>query len=722
MELSFIHSPMLWGLALASIPIIIHLLFRRRFLRIDWAPMHYLKLSIQKNRRRIRIEQLLLLALRTFLVLLLFFLVARPEMQMKGLAKWLGERGATSQFVLLDDTLSMGYKHDGRAAFERATELAAQVIGSLGPADRLTLILASRQDQPLYDEAEIPEPNDLRLELAKLRPTAIHAPWKTTFESLAKRVSSAEFPIRELTVITDLRKSGWDESLDEIGAEWASDRTRMRIFNVGSEREDNLALTEFKPLERLSLVGTTMPWEATVRNGTTRLMDSVDASFVVDDKPSVVRIPAIEPGQSVRVPLTTTFATPGPHSVGFQLPDDELPGDNQRWGVTRVQEQLRLQLVDGEPSGEPLESEIYFLSWSLALGAGDGGAFQILVATDADYGAASIGKPDLIALANLAQLTQTQADELRRLVEGGAGLMIFLGDQVDPANYNQLLFEGSKPLLPASLDTVVEGESSGLLLEDVEAGPLDAMKQLNPAVLERIKIKKHFAVRVAPNTPGVRVLARWNNPEGAPAVLERTVGRGRVLLWTITADKAWSDWPTEPSYVLATLEAAKAIARSDLGLVATTAGAPLRYAMNEGERVTRAEVEAPFQEEPQAPRVEANKELPKDAAGEYPSQLAFDDTRFSGLYRLSWELAPTGKGRDQVAVNPDAKESDLRRISEEDVQALFGSFKPDVITPVTEDDAVTSVFRREFWRPLAMWLLALLAIEAAFATWCGRQR
>ena len=80
---------MLWGLALAAVPIIIHLLFRRRFRRIDWAPMHYLKLSIQRNRRRVRLEQLLLLLLRTAIVLLLFFLVARPVMHAAGIGGWL---------------------------------------------------------------------------------------------------------------------------------------------------------------------------------------------------------------------------------------------------------------------------------------------------------------------------------------------------------------------------------------------------------------------------------------------------------------------------------------------------------------------------------------------------------------------------------------------------------------------------------------------------------
>ena len=65
------RRPMLSGLLLASVPII-HLLNRRRFQIIEWGPMKYLKLTIKTNRRRMRIEQLLLLIVRTLIVALLF--------------------------------------------------------------------------------------------------------------------------------------------------------------------------------------------------------------------------------------------------------------------------------------------------------------------------------------------------------------------------------------------------------------------------------------------------------------------------------------------------------------------------------------------------------------------------------------------------------------------------------------------------------------------------
>src|SRR5580698_10291629 len=105
-SLSFLNSSLLWGLVLASIPLIIHLLFRRRFRQIEWAPMRYLKLTIQRNRRRIQLEQLLLLLLRTGLLVLLFFYLARPVLNPTGLEQWLGTGGRSSQVVVIDDSLS----------------------------------------------------------------------------------------------------------------------------------------------------------------------------------------------------------------------------------------------------------------------------------------------------------------------------------------------------------------------------------------------------------------------------------------------------------------------------------------------------------------------------------------------------------------------------------------------------------------------------------------
>src|SRR6201989_370733 len=113
-------SPFLiWGTLLGVIPIIIHLLNRRRFRRVEWAPMRYLKLTIQRNRRRIQLEELLLLLLRIALPVLVFLYLARPLLNPTGLEEWLGSGGRSSQVVLIDDSLSMGYAVGDASAFQR---------------------------------------------------------------------------------------------------------------------------------------------------------------------------------------------------------------------------------------------------------------------------------------------------------------------------------------------------------------------------------------------------------------------------------------------------------------------------------------------------------------------------------------------------------------------------------------------------------------------------
>src|SRR3954452_24072943 len=107
--LTFLNPLLIWGALLGVIPVIIHLLNRRRFRRVEWAPMRYLKLTIQRNRRRIQIEQLLLLLLRVTLPVLLFLFLARPLVNPTGIEKWLGGAGRTSHVILVDDSLSMGY-------------------------------------------------------------------------------------------------------------------------------------------------------------------------------------------------------------------------------------------------------------------------------------------------------------------------------------------------------------------------------------------------------------------------------------------------------------------------------------------------------------------------------------------------------------------------------------------------------------------------------------
>ena len=719
--LTFLNSPLLWGLSLAAIPLIIHLLYRRRYRRVDWAPMRYLKLSIQRNRRRIRIEQLLLLLMRTALVLLLFFLVARPVMHAEGLSRWLGASGRTNRIVVLDDSLSMGYTQQGTTALARGQEVLADLLPTFGAKDAFTLLLASQPAEPVLREVELANVDDVIAIVRGVKPTEVLGAWETITGGVDDLMASGSYPIYEVTLVTDLRRTGWDEVLDRLANRWAAARVRLRVFDVGIAETANVALVGLEQVDRVALVAARTRFEAEITNDTAGQVAALEANFIVDGKASLVRVPEMAAGETIRLPLAATFQEPGEHDVAFELADDALPGDNRRSVVVAVRDSITVQLVDGEPSAEPLGGETDFLALALSLSGDAGDAFRVEVLTDSEWISTPARNPDVLVLAAVAQLSPERVEIVERQVASGTGLMIFLADGVDPVLYNQLLYKDGAGLLPAALVTVVDDEFSGLLVEAGEGSPLDALARLSPAALARIKVRKTYEVRLPEELPdGVRVLARWNNQAAAPAVLQKVFGDGSVLLWTTAADRSWSDWPTEASYVLAAREAARAIARTDARFRAFAAGQTLSVQVPASHDISVPAIEVPDGEEPK-PLVVTTPTLDGPQAAR-KAELSYSDTRRAGLYKITWKDSASGAMSQEFAVNPDRRESNLERISLEDFRGLWGALEPEVISIGNQADASLAVRGREIWRTLATCMLGLLVVEACFARWAGRPR
>src|SRR5262249_54108858 len=157
-----------------------------------------------------------------------------------------------------------------------------------------------------------------------------------------------------------------------------------------------------------------------------------------------------------------------------------------------------------------------------------------------------------IILANVAAPTYDQARKLAELVKGGTGLMVFTGGRLDTGLYNERMLREGEPLLPVALKSQTDEAFRGLVIEQVRPSPIEKLMDLKTSALERVSVRQIMSVEEPPaNSNTVRVLARWNDAARSPAVIERIVGEGRVLLWTTTADRAGNDWPTEPSFVMA---------------------------------------------------------------------------------------------------------------------------------------------------------------------------
>ncbi len=721
-------SPLLvWGTLLGIIPFIIHLLNRRRFRRVEWAPMRHLKLTIRRNRRRIQIEQLLLLLVRIALPVLLFLFLARPVLNPTGLEKWIVGGGRSSQVVLVDDSLSMGYAAGTPPAFHRAREVAGAILGATQPQDRCTLVAASAPRTPVFHEVEGGRREELASDALALPMSETHAAWSTVLEGVDEVVRSCTYPTRALTIITDLRKAGWDAGVGPVARRWSEAGVRVRVVDVGSDEVANVALEALVPLDRTILASAETHWEAVVRNNSPRVLARSKAVLRVDDRPTEVILPEIPPRQVARVPLVVRFPAAGMHDLSLQLPEDELAGDNQHWAAVPVKDSLLIRLVDGEPSSEPFGSEVDYLAAPLSIGVGDAEAWRVEVVQEENFLAPRLEPADVLVLANVASPTPEQALKLAQLVRGGTGLLIFTGGKVDAGLYNERLYRSGEPLLPVPLKVQVEETLRGLVVDPVTPSPIAKLRELKPSALERVAVRQFMAVDEPPGDAtgkgagAVRVLARWNDAARSAAIVERVVGAGRVLLWTTTADRAGNDWPIEPSFVLAAREAVRGAARPTSWAHTVTAGDRPRRVVHSSHQVANIRLTPPNGAEPKAL---AAIKVDDAASGDPSPASAIDlpDTRRAGLYRVAWDEGPLGTQQDLFASNPDPRESSLDRIAAPELKRLLAPLAVDVAVAKGDGTDGSSTTGREVWHEMAWGLLGLLLLEPIIASWVGRSR
>ncbi|MBX3442210.1 MAG: BatA domain-containing protein [Planctomyces sp.] len=709
--MSFLAPWLLYATVLASAPIIIHLLNRRRFLRVDWAPMKYLKLTLKANRRRLRIEQWILLAVRTLAVAALIFAVARPVSSTTDLAGFLRLQGRASRVIVIDDSLSMTHSSGGVSAFGRALQAAEQVLRALGPQDSLTVCTTSRPRSPFVRHAQLDSPDQVVAQVLALTPSDVASHWASTFAAADEHLQSSVFPIREVIVVTDLWSSGWGPDMVDLADRWATDGVTLRIVDVGLDPSENRRILSFAQADPVALVDTEVRFLAEIRNDGREAMLSEQALVSVNDVVQSVTLPDIPPGETVEAPLTLTFDEPGQHQLRLQLPQDSVPGDNERFLTVDVRRQVEVTLVDGDPGVKPFDSETDFLALALTAGNSQWKAQQVI---SSDWIGQPLEAPDVLVLANVDQIPPERAAELEALVQAGMGVLIFAGDEVDSQAWNEALHRDGRGLLPARIEQVREAESTGLIVEPLADSPLAALQRIAPEALARIRPRRVLEVALPADLPEhVRVLARWNDSKQTPALLEKRLGLGRVLFWTVTADRAWSDWPIEPSFVLSTRLAAQAVAARVSRWENLICGQPLRFPLDAQTLPQSVSIDRAGSPEPLEAVIDR-------AAAEGPEFL-LPSTRLAGAYEATWDEPGLGARSRQFAVSPDARDSEPERVRESDLPRYLGQLIPKMLRFTGESLSLASE-GTELWRSLAFAMIGLLLFESLFATWIGRVR
>lgn len=629
----FLESP-LAAAAIAggavSIPIVIHLLNRRRFRVVTWAAMRFLMSAQRKNSRRMRLEQFLLLALRCAMLLLLIAGLASVTSWAEAIWRWfaphaVAARGPSGQrahkILVLDGSFSMACKGPDGSAFDRARAAADRILADSEGGDGFSVVLMASPPRRI-----VPGPSEdarkVAAEIEALRLPHGNGDLAATLNTVASLVESSppKFPEKEVYFLTDLQQSSWilpQPGLAASALQKLQGRARTVLVDVGRETAGNLAVTGLTLGDDLATTGRVATLVATVQNFGAETRDvrvrflvgkarvaATDAAYT----PRLVHEAMVraERGQQTPVAFPYKFPAPGEYLVQVQIDNDALELDDVFQAVVAVRKQISVLLVNGKPFGEPFDQATEWLR--LALNPFDGGPNanaslarpRVLNPSQfADEGQGELTPFDCVFLCDVPSISLGEARRLEGHVRRGGGVVFCLGEQVQPGEYNRILYRGGNGLLPAPL---IGRQSASDLFNyqfameegaDKEA-PLKAFRgATDRSALLAARFRRFYQLgeptgpvkprRLLSFTPaaipgrepkatdskappaGGSALLEWNPPleDGERSARNaerdepdtqrftartRNLARGRVVLLNTTANSDWSNWPASPSY------------------------------------------------------------------------------------------------------------------------------------------------------------------------------
>ena len=541
--MGFVTPLLLGGAALVALPIVLHLVMRREAQQLQFPALRFVQQRRSLNQHRLRLRHLLLLALRCGIIALLAFALARPTL--RGSSAPGKQDAPVATALVFDNSLRMQYEHENRSRLEQAKDLAAWLLEQL-PADSPVTIVdrGGRQRGQDMDRTAA----ELRVE--RLDASATVRPMEDALRDATRWLEDKPDYRGEIYVFTDMSSEAWPaDTVAEFGKRIDELRgTNVYLIDVGVREPRNMRLGPLRlSSERLAPGGLLrLETELSTAGESNAVGEAVVELYVGDgaaapDKRGQQSV-ALSRERPAPVEFSLSGLELGTHQGFVRVAaSDALPTDDVRYFTVDVRPPSKILLL-----GETAEDAL-FLREALAPTAAVG-----LVQPKFACDVAQYGRIDEIALADFAAvglvdpppLPDATWKALADFADQGGGVGIYLGRRARREEMNR---PAPQELLPAKLRWQSR-EATYLRPVAVEHPALGELRELGDAVpWSEFPVFKYWELEAG--SQSAHVVASFAN--GKPALVERQLGAGRVLMLTTPVsepahDDPWNLLPTGP--------------------------------------------------------------------------------------------------------------------------------------------------------------------------------
>lgn len=698
--MTFLNPLLLLAALGIGLPILAHLLNRFQVRQTDWAAMRFLNRNVRVRSRQIKLKDLLLLILRCVAILLLALALSRPAWT-AAVDSWLpGERRA-GVIIALDTSFSMGHGNEA-SRFDRALEMVGVVTKSISPGDPVSLVLLGDEHRVVarnmaYEKARFEE----------LLSTGLLSPGSLDLGSvpkvLAELLEDMEASQKEVYLITDGQTREWRQPSKPLREGLARLGSMAEVFVIPVTGDSsNLAITDLELVSGVLRKGTTARYRATVQNFGDAPVSNIAVQCLVDGVQIDSKIiPLIEPGSTSTVSLFVPFHNAGATRITAEVTGDALAEDNVRHTVAVVRDRVSVLCVDGS-SGDAGRLVVAALL-ARADGA-QGEDYEVRSVPWLSLPSENLEEVDVIVFADVPEITEEQANQLSRFVRQGNGLVWFAGDNVKASAWNDLAASGDSPLLPARIGPIVEtsdalGAGKPLDPEMPDHNVCLPLLSLPEDLFSETRFLRQFEVEPTPASFAVLQLAGSD----APILIEQSLGRGHVFMFTTTAESTWNNMALTPVFPMVLQQ-----------MVTYLAGREFERPRTVSDSLTLTYVEQPDANDAvfETPSGESITVPVRENRGQFVAML--DTASESGFYLARVSVQAPGV---PIAVNVDPSESDVSCLPESELRSNLEGLGLHIASSAAELGSAIDANRtgRSAWRFFMYAALAFLVFESLFA-------
>ncbi len=723
-----------WGVAggfvLAAIPLILYLIERRRTPVADWPATQFFLAHLKRKIRWMQLKEFLVIILRTFILAGLVAALMRPGEVLRSPAavQQAGIRGAV---ILLDNSFSMaaGATESGNSThWERARARAIEILDDMKPGDLVQVATLAGKPAAL-SESPLRNLEDAK---AAVREAALGGGNSSILAGLDLAAELAEdlpASLREIYLITDLQERGW-MLRDEVRWTFVLGRLSglnpapsLVLVDVGTENLANRAILGVEVGRPVAGTDRGVEIKALIGQFGDPSPRSVEAVLKVNGEERESRMIQVSQDSEAAVQFHHRFKASGSHRVEIHLrgSDDPFPADDVRYLAVNVVDKLPVLIVAGnsvDPARDSaLEGDGDLLDLGLSPRARGLPVPEVLfqpaitsVSAFEKFRFVDLTGYRLILLADVPALSSRTGRLLEDYVRAGGGLLVFAGEKASAPAYNQDLFRGGRGVLPAELAAREEDRDSAERTLSpsgfIEGHPaLAAFSELLRSELEKIRVERWWRTEPAP--AGTATLAELE--PGVPYLLEKGLGRGRIIFFATSARLDDSDLPKRPVFVpllhgLCFYLASAAEERRTVAL-----GDSLTLRLEDPEPGNTVILEDPDRSVHSLPIQALSEDLGKLGGR---AVVRYGPTALPGFYSMNMK-GQAGERSFAFAANPDREESDPRRLGPKDLERVTGPLGFIRIREIGElqPSQAGGSIRKEWWRPILAMVVALLVLE-----------